>query len=170
MGGCSVILTGRRICEEFVPAWSAKTAKEDLGAVHGGTAKYVRWIVPNRHEGIDHMRKVAAGLFSSIDGVVEAPTECQPGVDEEIGAALQRMLDEQDAVLLGRVTFTEFAEYWPTSTDEPFASWINSIQKYVASTTLDTVDQWRNSTLIKGRWPTSSRSCASRTTGSISRS
>jgi len=96
------------------------------------------------------MRTVYAGLFSSIDGVVQAPNEWQPGFDDEMGAALSRMLEGQDAVLMGRVTFTEFAGYWPTSTDEPFASWINSTPKYVASTTLDSVDQWPNSTLIKG--------------------
>ena len=38
------------------------------------------------------MRKVAAGLFSSIDGVVEAPNEWQPSFDEEMGAVLSRML------------------------------------------------------------------------------
>ena len=96
------------------------------------------------------MRNVTAGLFSSIDGVVEAPNEWQTSFDEEMGAALSRMLEEQDAVLLGRVTFTEWAGYWPTSTDEPFASWINSTPKYVASSTLDSVDGWSNSTLIKG--------------------
>ena len=96
------------------------------------------------------MRKVYAGLFSSIDGVVERPNEWQPAFDDEMGAALGRMLDGQDAVLLGRVTFTEWAGYWPTSTDEPFASWINATQKYVASATLDSVDEWSNSTLIKG--------------------
>jgi dihydrofolate reductase len=96
------------------------------------------------------MRKVTAGLFSSIDGVVEAPNEWQPAFDEEMGAVLSRILDEQDAVLLGRVTFTDWAQYWPTSTDEPFASWINSTPKYVASTTLGSVGQWPNSTLIKG--------------------
>ena len=96
------------------------------------------------------MRKVYAGLFSSIDGVVEAPSEWQPGFDAEMGAALSRMLEEQDAVLLGRVTFTEWAGYWPTSADEPFASWINNAPKYVASSTLDSVGHWPNSTLIKG--------------------
>jgi len=96
------------------------------------------------------MRKVTAGLFSSIDGVVQAPNEWQPTFDEEMGAVLARMLEEQDTVLLGRVTFTEWAGYWPTSTDEPFASWINGIPKYVASNTLDSVDQWSNSTLIEG--------------------
>ena len=99
------------------------------------------------------MRKVTAGLFSSIDGVVEAPDQWQPAFDEEMGAALSRMLEEQDAVLLGRVTFTEWAGYWPTSTDEPFASWINSTPKYVASTTLDSVDHWANTTLITGSVP-----------------
>jgi dihydrofolate reductase len=103
-----------------------------------------------RHEGMHQMRKVYAGLFSSIDGVVEAPNEWQPAFDEEMGAALGKMLDGQDAVLLGRVTFTEWASYWPTSADEPFASWINSTRKYVASTTLDSVDAWENSTLITG--------------------
>jgi dihydrofolate reductase len=96
------------------------------------------------------MRRVTAGLFSSIDGVVEAPDRWQPAFDAEMGAVLQRMLDEQDAVLLGRVTFTEWAAYWPTSTDEPFASWINGIPKYVVSNTLDSVDQWSNSSLVKG--------------------
>jgi dihydrofolate reductase len=66
-----------------------------------------------------------------------------------MGAALGRMLDGQDAVLLGRVTYAEWADYWPTSTDEPFASWINGVQKYVASDTLESVG-WSNSTLIKG--------------------
>ncbi len=60
------------------------------------------------------------------------------------------MLEGQDAVLLGRVTFTEWAAYWPTSTDEPLASWINQTQKFVASSTLESVDQWANSTLIQG--------------------
>jgi dihydrofolate reductase len=96
------------------------------------------------------MRKVTASLFSSVDGVVEAPNEWQFAFDEEMGAAVSRMFDELDAVLLGRVTFTEWAGYWPTSDDEPFASWINNIPKYVASSTLPSVDSWSNSTLIKG--------------------
>ena len=96
------------------------------------------------------MRKVTAGLFASIDGVVEAPNEWQPGFDDEMGAAMNKMLDEQDAVLLGRVTWSEWAGYWPTSTDEPFAGWINSIPKYVASTTLASVDEWQHSTLVDG--------------------
>ena len=99
------------------------------------------------------MRKVYAGLFSTIDGVVEAPDQWQTAFDDEMGAALSGMLAEQDAVLLGRVTFSEWVNYWPTSTDEPFASWINGTPKYVASSTLDSVDDWANSTLITGSVP-----------------
>lgn len=96
------------------------------------------------------MRKVIASLFISLDGVAEAPDQWQFAFDDEMGAAMSRTLDELDTVLLGRVTYTEWAGYWPTSTDEPFASWINRTPKYVASTTLDSVDEWQNSTLIKG--------------------
>jgi dihydrofolate reductase len=99
------------------------------------------------------MRKVFAALFSSIDGVVQSPDQWQHAFDEEMGAAMSRMLDEQDAVLLGRVTFSEWLHYWPTSTDEPFASWINRTPKYVASTTLESVEGWSNSSLIKGSVP-----------------
>jgi dihydrofolate reductase len=96
------------------------------------------------------MRKVTASLFSTLDGVVEAPNEWQFAFDDEMGAAMSRTLEELDTVLLGRVTYAEWAAYWPTSTDEPFASFINRVPKYVASTTLDSVDEWANSTLIKG--------------------
>jgi dihydrofolate reductase len=96
------------------------------------------------------MRKVTAGLFISLDGVVESPDQWQFAFDDEMGAAMARMLAEQDAVLLGRVTYAEWAGYWPTATDEPFASWINRTPKYVVSTTLDSVDEWPNSTLVKG--------------------
>src|SRR5688572_16036955 len=57
-------------------------------------------------------------------------------------------LDTEDAILLGRVTYEEWAPYWPTSKDEPYASHINNTPKYVVSTTLDKVE-WQNSTLIK---------------------
>ena len=96
------------------------------------------------------MRKVFASLFSSIDGAVQAPNEWQHAFDEGMGAAMSRIMEGQDAVLLGRHTFEEWAGFWPTSTDEPFASWINTTPKYVASTTLQSVDAWQNTSLIGG--------------------
>jgi dihydrofolate reductase len=96
------------------------------------------------------MRKVVAGLFMTLDGVVESPGTWQEHFDEEMGEAMMEQLTSQDAVLLGRVTYQEWASYWPTATDEPFASFINSTPKYVFSTTLESVAAWKNSTLMKG--------------------
>ncbi len=96
------------------------------------------------------MRKVASGLFISLDGVAESPDKWQfDNFDEDMMAEMGAMLAQADAVLLGRKTYQEWADYWPDSTDEPFASFINNTPKYVVSTTLDKVD-WQNSTLIKG--------------------
>ncbi|GCE15200.1 dihydrofolate reductase family protein [Tengunoibacter tsumagoiensis] len=93
------------------------------------------------------MRKIVSGLFISLDGVVEAPNTWQEHFDEDMGEALTAQLNSQDAVLLGRVTYEEWVSYWPTSTDEPFASYINTISKYVVSSTLKSVE-WNNSTLF----------------------
>jgi dihydrofolate reductase len=96
------------------------------------------------------MRKVVAGLYISLDGVVESPDKWQfDNFDAEIMSSMGSQLEAEDAVLLGRVTYQEWAAYWPNSTDEPFASFINNIPKYVVSTTLDRID-WSNSILIKG--------------------
>ncbi len=96
------------------------------------------------------MRKVTAGLFISLDGVTESPDQWQfDHFDDDMMAALESHIAAEDTILLGRVTYQEWAPYWPTSNDEPYASHINNTPKYVVSTTLDTVE-WQNSTLIKG--------------------
>jgi dihydrofolate reductase len=96
------------------------------------------------------MREVVSGLFISLDGVTESPHEWQfDHFDKEMMAEMGAHIARQGAVLLGRVTYQEWASYWPTSTDEPYASHINNTPKYVVSTTLDRVG-WKNSTLIKG--------------------
>lgn len=96
------------------------------------------------------MRKVIASLFITVDGVVESPNEWQEHFDEDMGQAMMEQLASQDAVLLGRVTYQDWVSYWPTATDEPFASFINSTPKYVFSTTLESVEAWQNSILVKG--------------------
>ena len=99
------------------------------------------------------MRKVVSWLFISLDGVVEAPNEWQFDVfDEDMGAAITSQIEAEDAILMGRVTYQEFASFWPTSTDEPFAGHINKAPKYVVSTTLDKAEwgNWDQPRLIKG--------------------
>jgi len=101
----------------------------------------------------ENMRKVVSWLFISLDGVVEAPNEWQFDVmDDDMIADITSQTDAEDAILFGRVTYQDFAPYWPTSTDEPFASHINKVPKYVVSTTLDKVEwgKWEKPTLIKG--------------------
>jgi dihydrofolate reductase len=97
------------------------------------------------------MRKIVAGLFMSLDGVVEAPEEWNgPYFNEEVGEVVGSQMAASGTMLLGRVTYQEFAGYWADKgSDVPFADVINGTPKLVASTTLDGVD-WRNSTLIKG--------------------
>jgi dihydrofolate reductase len=99
------------------------------------------------------VRKVVSVLFVSLDGVAEAPDQWQFAFDEEMGAVLNTTLEACDTVLLGRVTYTEWAGYWPNVTDgedAEFARWINDCPKYVASTTLEDADGWANSTLLTG--------------------
>jgi dihydrofolate reductase len=92
------------------------------------------------------MRKVVANLFYSIDGVVESPNHWS-GFDEDMGEKINSVIGRQDDVLLGRTTYEEWAGYWPTSTDEPFASFINNVRKHVVSTSLKEVE-WKNARLL----------------------
>jgi len=94
------------------------------------------------------MRKVVANLFYSIDGIVEAPNKWS-GYDEDMGKKISAVIERQDDVLLGRATYEDWAAYWPTSSDQPFASFINSVRKHVASRSLENAN-WNNSRLLRG--------------------
>jgi dihydrofolate reductase len=80
-------------------------------------------------------RKVVAGVFVSLDGVAEAPDRFVTAWDDETDATGVRLIATQDAVVLGRRTYDEWAEFWPTSDIEPFATFINAVPKYVATST-----------------------------------
>lgn len=97
------------------------------------------------------MRKIVAGLFISLDGVVESPDKWQfPYFSDEMGEAIGAAMADADAMLMGRVNYQEWAAYWPSQpADDPFASYLNNTPKYVVTTTLDKAE-WNNSTLIKG--------------------
>ena len=96
-------------------------------------------------------RTLAATLFMTLDGVVEAPEKWSfPFWSEETGKFKLDELRATDALLLGRVTYEGFAAAWPGQKDpDGFADRFNSMPKYVASKTLKKLE-WNNSHLIKG--------------------
>jgi dihydrofolate reductase len=100
------------------------------------------------------MRKVTAGLFHSVDGVVQDPFKFQfDSFDDELGALLGGVMGKVDTVLMGRVGWQEWAGYWPNAQqDLDFAGFINGVPKHVASRTLNAADMaaWSNSTLMTG--------------------
>jgi dihydrofolate reductase len=94
--------------------------------------------------------KIVSSFFISLDGVVEAPDQWHfPYFNEEMGGAIGKAAETTDAFLMGRVVYEEWAGYWPTSTDEPFASFLNNTPKYVVSRTLQEAS-WNNTTIING--------------------
>jgi dihydrofolate reductase len=96
------------------------------------------------------MRKIAAGLFVSVDGVVEAPeTWIGPYFSPEVGQVIGSLMAAGDAMLLGRVTYQTFAASFAGNTSDPMAAQMNATPKVVVSTTLDKAE-WENSTLIRG--------------------
>jgi class 3 adenylate cyclase/dihydrofolate reductase len=106
------------------------------------------------------MRRLIASEFVTLDGVMEAPGH-EEHSDGKNAWALQlasedmqkysiEQLSAVDALLLGRVTYQIFAAFWPsTPGDEGFANRMNSLPKYVVSTTLKEAE-WNNSTIISG--------------------
>ena len=111
------------------------------------------------------MRKLVAGAFVTLDGVMQAPGGPDedreggfphggwlvPFFDEEFGAAMSAWTIRAGGFLLGRKTYEIFAASWPKSTDpaDEAGAALNSRPKYVASRTLERVE-WQNSTLLRG--------------------
>lgn len=98
------------------------------------------------------MRRIVAGEFVSLDGVMEAPDQWHfPYWSDEMGEVVGEQMSKSDAMMLGRVTYQEFAGFWPNENadENDIAGYMNNTPKYVVSTTLDTLE-WQNSTLISG--------------------
>jgi hypothetical protein len=96
------------------------------------------------------MRKVTAGLFISLDGVVEAPDQWRfPYFNDEMGAAVDATLGVADTSLLGRKTYDSFAGAWPEreavgGEDAHFAKVLGDARKIVVSNQ-QLQFTWRNS-------------------------
>jgi dihydrofolate reductase len=95
------------------------------------------------------MRKLIESTFVTLDGVINAPQRWSPPYwDQEHADYASKLLFAADALLLGRATYEGFAQAWPSRSGDPFTDRINSMPKFVASTTLRKAT-W-NSTVIKG--------------------
>jgi dihydrofolate reductase len=95
------------------------------------------------------VRKVVVYELLSLDGVAENPDGFITDWDEAMGANLAAVIGAQDAVILGRRSYEEWADFWPGSSIEPFATFINGVAKYVAtSKPLDR--EWANTTVVDG--------------------
>jgi dihydrofolate reductase len=95
------------------------------------------------------MRKVVAYELLSLDGVAERPDQFVTEFDDVMRENLGRVIAAQDAVLLGRRTYDEWARFWPTSDIEPFASFINGVQKFVVTSTPPELE-WANTAVVEG--------------------
>ena len=98
------------------------------------------------------MRNVILQEFVSLDGLAAGPdgsVDFVPAAmqgDQSFGRQQMPFIDSIDTILLGRVTYQLFAEYWPEVTsgdDKPFADKLNAIPKIVFSRTLDRAP-WAN--------------------------
>ncbi|MFI9409855.1 dihydrofolate reductase family protein [Nocardia gamkensis] len=101
------------------------------------------------------MRKITAGLFIALDGVVEDPQDWHfPYFDDAMGAAVDAQLGAADTLLLGRKTYDSFAGAWPEreaagGPDAAFAKKLGDARKIVV-TRQDLDFSWRNSEVIDG--------------------
>ena len=95
------------------------------------------------------MRKVVVYELLSLDGVAQDPDKFFTAWDDAMDANLVGVIATQDAVILGRRSYDEWAEFWPASKIEPFASFINGVAKYIATTT--PLDRgWANASAVDG--------------------
>jgi dihydrofolate reductase len=98
------------------------------------------------------MRRIVVTEFVSLDGVIEEPRWTFDFDRGEEGG--QFKLDElfgAEALLLGRVTYQGFAAAWPSMDGDDFGKRMNSIHKYVVSSTLTDSDAtWTNTTVVRG--------------------
>jgi dihydrofolate reductase len=95
------------------------------------------------------VRKIVVYELLSLDGVAERPDSFFADWDQAMDANLAQVIGSQDAVILGRRSYADWADFWPTAEIEPFATFINGVAKYVAtSTPLDR--DWAKATPIEG--------------------
>lgn len=98
------------------------------------------------------MGRIVVSEFLSLDGVMQAPQNWQfPFISPDMMAATTAQIHGSETLLLGRVTYEEFAAAWPLqrNNEHGIADKLNAMPKYVVSSTLEAVS-WNNSSLLRG--------------------
>jgi dihydrofolate reductase len=95
------------------------------------------------------VRKVVVYELLSLDGVAERPDEFITDFDGVMRENLGRVIATQGTVLLGRRSYDEWAGFWPTSNIQPFASFINGVEKFVVTSTTPE-KTWANTKVVDG--------------------
>jgi dihydrofolate reductase len=95
------------------------------------------------------MRKIINSTYISLDGAIENPQDWPAGRPDDgtAGQIQTDLLFACDAVLMGRRTYEGFAPVWAARSGDPYSDRINSMDKYVVSTTL-TGPEWTNTEVI----------------------
>lgn len=95
------------------------------------------------------MRRIVNSTFISLDGIINHMDAWHFAyINDEQNEIAMEQLNSGDSLLMGRKTYDVYAPAW-SSRDNEMANRINSMKKYVASSTLEEAD-WNNSTVIKG--------------------
>ncbi|WP_370978311.1 dihydrofolate reductase family protein [Agaribacterium sp. ZY112] len=101
------------------------------------------------------MRKVISHLIMTLDGVIQFDAVHQEIAElrenKEVLEDFFSKVENEDSMLLGRTTYEEWKDYWPTSEVQPFSDHINSTKKYVFSNSLEKVSwgDWNNIVLFQ---------------------
>lgn len=113
------------------------------------------------------MGRIVISEFLSLDGVMDTPSWTAPYWNDTIAAFKASETQTTEALLQGRVTYDGMAVAWPErGDDDPGAALMNSLPKYVVSTTL-THAPWNNSTIIRDNVEQELRDLKARYAGDI---
>ncbi|MFI6452685.1 dihydrofolate reductase family protein [Streptosporangium amethystogenes] len=96
------------------------------------------------------MGKIITSTYATLDGFIDNPhLWSMQYANAESGEYALGLLFAADALLLGRATYDGMAQAWPSMSGNPYADRVNSVPKYVVSSTLEKAE-WNNSTIIHG--------------------
>ena len=94
------------------------------------------------------MGKLTVTSFITLDNVVEDPQLWSGQFQsDDTGELNSAVLQDADAMLLGRVTYEGFAAAWPSRSGDLFSDKFNAMPKHVVSSSLETAE-WNNSVII----------------------